>query len=126
MPRLACWAQAAHRSRHVDLAKLFGPQIVFRHERETTERANPARRRNCPSGLLQDLPVKRLQRCFARINATARKLELGERRTLQRQEQVAASGKKRVDAAPELVAPVLQGWSSETSVHLSLRAGLVA
>ena len=47
------------RARQIDVADLFRPDVVFRHEHEPAENAQPAWRADAPAGFFKNLAMQR-------------------------------------------------------------------
>lgn len=67
--------QANRRSRQIDLADFLGPKIVFRHEREPSERAQPTQPVDLPSGFFPNFTMKCGNWVFAGVYTTTWKLK---------------------------------------------------
>ncbi len=70
------FGQFADGARLIDMANLFGPEVVFGHEHKASERAQKTRLCDAPTGFLEHFAVQRRDRAFSGINATAGKLKL--------------------------------------------------
>ena len=72
--RFGCRRDLAQRSGEVDVADLFGPEIVFRHESEPSVDAQSPWSGNAPTGFFVDFAMQCGDWVFARVDAATGKL----------------------------------------------------
>ncbi len=94
-----------HRPGNVDVAQLFGPEVVFRHEDEPAECAQAARRGNPPPGLLQNLSMQRRKRGLARIDPATRKLDVRHVVPLYGQQHLTAARQDGIGSRAQAIPP---------------------
>ena len=118
VPRLSWRSQAAQGAGHVDIAQLFSPKIILRHEDEPAKGPQSARAADTPPGLLEHLAMQGRNGRFARIDAAAGQLDIRSGIHLAGQEQLSIPRQQRVDPRPQPVSPLCLWRLSKTSDNL--------
>lgn len=102
----------------IDVADLFGPEIVFRHEGEATIRPQAARRGNLPASFLEHFAMKSGDGLFARVNAATGELQLLVYPALKGQKQVAAHRKDSIDSGARAIGLIGARAVTKASIHI--------
>ena len=90
--------------RDVNMAQLFGPEVVFRHKNKASEGAQPPGSGDAPANLFDHLAVQGLERAFARIDTAAGQLDVRFRTHLAGQQNLPAPRQDRIGTGPQGIA----------------------
>jgi hypothetical protein len=94
------FGQFAHRMGLINVANLFGPEIVFGHEHKAPESPQKTRLCDPPAGFLKDLAMQCRDGAFSRINTAPRQLEFVMNAGLIGQENLSTSWQNSIRTGP--------------------------
>lgn len=108
---------ACDRARNEDVADLFRPDVIFRHEHKPPENAHLSGSRDMPAGFLEHFAMQCRDRRFTRIDAATGQLYFWVRFALMRDEELTPVRQQGIRAGTSCVLSAVQRRLSETSDH---------